>query len=135
MNKKDEQLINQEKNIPEVKEDTKVNIHVNSNDGLKELIEKNIKWSQVIYEQNKKIKHRLTMMLVASYLKILFILVPLILAFIFLSPMLKGALDQYSNLLGVVNNGGAKEAQINNVLSQVSGDQINEVLKMLGNNK
>ncbi|MFZ2979376.1 MAG: hypothetical protein WA057_06965, partial [Candidatus Magasanikiibacteriota bacterium] len=78
---------------------------------------------------------RLTIMVVAGYLKILFILVPLILAFIFLSPMLKGALDQYSSLLDVISNGGAKEGQINDVLSQVSGDQINEVLKMIGNKK
>ena len=131
MNKKDEQLVDQEKNIPEIKEDTKVNIHVNSNDGLKELIEKNIKWSQVIYEQNKKIKRRLTLMVVGSYLRLALILIPLILAFLFLPPLLKDVMGQYSSLLGI-GSGGAKETQINNILSQVSGEQINEVLKMIG---
>ena len=47
-----------------------------STDELKSLVEKNIKWSQVIYNQNKKIKRRLTLMVLGSYLRFLLIIAP-----------------------------------------------------------
>ena len=116
--------------VPEVSEDSKhVNIHVNSTDGLKELIEKNIKWSQVIYEQNRKIKSRLTWMVVVGYAKLLIVVIPLVVALIYLPPLLKGALNQYSSLLGI---GGGGTDQLNDILSQVSGDQLSEILKNFG---
>jgi hypothetical protein len=127
MNKKEEQKIEE---APEVVEAAKhVNIHVNATDNLKELIEKNIKWSQVIYEQNRKIKHRLTLMVIGDYLKLLIIVVPIILALIYLPPLLKGALNQYSSLLGI---GGGGVNQVNDILSQVSGGQLDEILQNLG---
>lgn len=100
---------------------------------LKDLVEKNIKWSQVIYEQNKGIKRRLTLMLLASYLKLLIILVPLVLAVIFLPPIIKDLLEQYGNLMGGLQNvtkGG--QLDVGSILNQVSPDQIQQVMKMLG---
>ncbi len=67
---------------------------------LKELIEKNLKWSQIIYEQNRKINSKLMWMAIASWVKLALILVPLILAIFFLPPLLKGVLSQYGELLG-----------------------------------
>lgn len=117
--------------MPEIKQDNKhVNIHVNSIDGLKELIEKNIKWSQVIYEQNRKIKNRLNLIVVGDYVKLFIILIPVILAIVYLPPFLKELFDQYSGLLGI---GGGASNQVNDILSQFSSDQIGDLLKMIGN--
>lgn len=100
---------------------------------LKDLVEKNIRWSQVIYEQNKGIKRRLTLMLVGSYLKLLIILVPLILAAIYLPPLIKDLFGQYGDLMGGLQN-MTKNGQLDvgSILNQVSPDQIQQVMKMLG---
>lgn len=102
-------------------------------DTLKDLVEKNIKWSQVIYEQNRGIKRRLTWMVVGSYLRLLMIVVPLILAFIYLPPLLKDLFAQYSSLLGGIS-GASKGGQldINSIINQVSPDQIQQIMKTLG---
>ncbi len=71
---------------------------------LKELIEKNLKWSQIIYEQNRKINNKLLLTAIAEWLKVLLIVVPLVLGVLFLGPLLKGAMSQYGDLLG---NGSA----------------------------
>ncbi|MFH1947334.1 MAG: hypothetical protein ABIJ23_04225 [Candidatus Magasanikbacteria bacterium] len=97
---------------------------------LKELVEKNIKWSQVIYEQNKKIKHRLTLMAVGSYLRLAIFLIPLILAFIYLPPLIEGLLSQYQSVLG---GASGSPSQINDLLGQASSGQLQEILKAFGN--
>ncbi|EKE06522.1 MAG: hypothetical protein ACD_18C00342G0003 [uncultured bacterium] len=56
---------------------------VTNNASLYDLVEKNIKWSQVIYNQNKKIKRRLTMMVIGSYLRLFLILAPIILGVLY----------------------------------------------------
>ena len=100
---------------------------------LKDLVEKDIKWSQVIYEQNRGIKRRLTWMVIGSYLRLLMIVVPLILAFIYLPPLLKDLFAQYSGLLGGLQ-GASKGGQLDvgSLLNQVSPDQIQQIMKTLG---
>jgi hypothetical protein len=71
---------------------------------LKELIEKNLKWSQIIYEQNRKLNSKLFWMAASSWVKILILIIPLIAAGIFLPPLLKGVWSQYGSLLGVSSN-------------------------------
>src|SRR3989344_1972442 len=83
---------------------------------LKELIEKNLKWSQIIYEQNRKINNKLLWSAVANWLRLLVIVVPIILAFIFLPPLLKKAWSQYGDLLGNAPATGAKQNSFENVL-------------------
>ncbi|HLD60524.1 MAG TPA: hypothetical protein VJA27_00070 [Patescibacteria group bacterium] len=56
---------------------------------LKELLEKNLKWSQIIYEQNRKINHKLLWAAIASWLRFLIIAVPLILAILYLPRLIK----------------------------------------------
>ncbi len=98
---------------------------------LKDLIEKNIKWSQVIYEQNKKIKNRLTWMVLGSYLRLAIIIIPIILAFIYLPSLLKELFSQYQSVLGGV---GGSPSQVNDLLGQVSSNQLQEILKAISNN-
>jgi hypothetical protein len=68
--------------------------------GLRELVEKNLKWSQIIYEQNRKINNKLLWSAVFGWFKVIIIVAPIILAAIYLQPILKGAWAQYRELLG-----------------------------------
>ena len=115
--------------VPEIKEPPIVDINLNTkDDSLKELIEKNIKWSQVIYEQNRKIKRRLTMMAILSYLKLALILAPIIIGIIYLPPLLEQLLEQYSSILGIVNGG---QALSDDVLSQIPVGSLDEILSQI----
>jgi hypothetical protein len=70
---------------------------------LKELIEKNIKWSQVIYHQNRKIQRRLSWIVFGSYFKLFLILIPIILGLIYLPPIVSDFLTQYQEVFGGQN--------------------------------
>ena len=83
---------------------------------LKELVEKNIKWSQVIYNQNKKIKRRLTMIVVGNYLRLLLIAAPIIFALIYLPPLLLDLFDQYGQILGGAGGANATLGELGGLL-------------------
>ena len=70
----------------------------------KELMEKNLKWSQIIYEQNRKINHKLMWAAIFGWLRLLIILVPLALAVWYLPPLVKDVWKQYGGLLGVMSS-------------------------------
>lgn len=97
-----------------------------SHEGLKELIEKNIKWSQVVYYQNKAIKRRLTLMTIANYLRLLILIAPIALGIIFLPPFIIEMRQQFEQYM-MENNGKVELPQLieyffdNN--RQVNGDQ------------
>jgi len=97
---------------------------------LKELVEKNLKWSQIIYEQNKKIKRRLTIMAIGSYLRLALILIPIIFAIFYLPPLLKNMISQYQSILGGT---GGSTSGISDLLGQVSSDQLQEIIKTFTN--
>lgn len=69
---------------------------------LRELVEKNLKWSQIIYEQNRKINNKLLWSAVFSWVKLIIIVAPIVWAIIYLQPMLKGVWAQYKELLGAI---------------------------------
>lgn len=70
---------------------------------LRELIEKNLKWSQIIYEQNRKINNKLLWSAVANWLRLLVLIVPFILAAWYLPAALRNLERRYNQL----TNGGA----------------------------
>lgn len=99
---------------------------------LRELIEKNLKWSQIIYEQNRKINNKLLWASIFGWFKIILIVAPLIWAYIYLQPMLKGVLKQYGSLLGLEQQSGAKSASIESLLNMFNLDPAKqEQLKAL----
>ncbi len=106
------------------------------NETLQELIEKNIKWSQVIYEQNRKIKRRMGWMLFGSYLRLAIIIIPLLLAIYYLPPIVENFWEQYGNLLSGVGSGSAlnQGLQLNDIISQISTQQIQDLLQSVNNN-
>lgn len=56
---------------------------------LKDVLEKNLKWSQIIYEQNRRINRKLAWAAVANWLRLLIIAVPIILGLLYLPPIIK----------------------------------------------
>jgi len=87
---------------------------------IKELLEKNLKWSQIIYEQNRRINRKLLWTAIAGWLRLLLILIPLVLALLFLPTILNNVWSQYGELLGVGKN-----------TSSTSVGSLNELMKLL----
>lgn len=86
---------------------------------IKSLLEKNLKWSQIIYEQNRKINRKLMWMAVGNWLKILIIVVPIVLGVIYLPSFIKNLTSKYGAYLpGKTNVTGG-------------GNSVNDVLKLL----
>ncbi len=67
---------------------------------IKDLLIKNIKWSEAVYNQNKKIQSHLRWMSIAGFLRLFIILIPLIIGIIYLPPLLGEVFSQYQSLLG-----------------------------------
>ncbi len=98
------------------------------NGTVKELVEKNIKWSQVLYKQNKKMSRRLTFMAVGSYVRLLIILAPIILGIIYLPRLIDEVQQKYAPFLGPKSEatqglpGGV--GPINEIMRQLQSGQI-----------
>ncbi len=76
---------------------------------LRELLEKNLKWSQIIYEQNRRINSKLFWQALAGWIRLFIIVVPIILAVIFLPPILSDVWKQYQNILQIGGVSGASK--------------------------
>jgi hypothetical protein len=68
-------------------------------DDVRSLLEKNLKWSQIIYEQNRKIRRHLMWSSIAGWFRIIFIIAPLLIAGWYFYPMYKNSQSQLFNLL------------------------------------
>ncbi|MDO8626073.1 MAG: hypothetical protein Q7K39_01270 [Candidatus Magasanikbacteria bacterium] len=86
---------------------------------LRSLLEKNLKWSQIIYEQNRKINHKLLMVAVAGWLRFLIIAIPIALAIWFLPPFIKQLTATYGSLLNDAEKG------------KLSPNSLQEMIQML----
>jgi len=105
---------------------------VKADPSLKELIEKNLKWSQIIYEQNRKINNKLLWTAVASWIKLLILVGSIVAAVVFLPPLLKGVFSQYSQLLGNISTGGDIKNPMDNLMKLFNLDPAKqEQLKTL----
>ena len=111
------------------KEVTEVTPSLVHTDKTQELLEKNLKWSQLIFEQNKKIQRSLTWMLIGSYLKLLIVVIPLIIAAIYLPPLLGNVFSQYQAILGTPGDGALN---VESIISNFSADEIKGALESLG---
>lgn len=77
---------------------------------LEELLKRNIELSESICAQNKKIKRYIIAGTIGNYLRLLLVIVPLIIAAIYLPPLLAPYLSQMRDLLGTAS-GSSKELQ------------------------
>lgn len=109
-----------------------------SHDSVKDLLEKNLKWSQIIYEQNRKIRRSLMWNAIGSWIRILIFVIPFVIAGVYLWPMYKNAQGQLFDLLTGVNPITQTSVQDNNAalkslmkvlpLSNEQQDQINALM-------
>ncbi|MBI5728956.1 MAG: hypothetical protein HY983_01775 [Candidatus Magasanikbacteria bacterium] len=83
---------------------------------LRDLLEKNLKWSQIIYEQNRKINHKLLWSAVANWFRLIVIVVPLILAVWYLPTIMKGLRDKYGLFLNAAAKGQLSPSSVNSLL-------------------
>lgn len=83
---------------------------------LRELVEKNIKWSERIFEQNKKIKRRLTFIAIGDYIKLCLFLAPIILGIIYLPPLIREFMKGYNQVLG--SSSGLSLDNIGSIIEQ-----------------
>jgi len=93
---------------------------------INELLTNNLKWSQIIYEQNRKINNKLFWSSVFSYLKVTLIVIPLIIGFIYLMPNLNNffnALDSFSGINTTKEGVAQQNALIDALLKQLPFDQ------------
>ncbi len=95
------------------------------NNDLRGLIEKSIKLSEDVYEQNKKINKRLRNMVWGSYLRLALILIPIIIGIIYLPAYFSQIIEQYKNVLGIDN---LSAEQLTNITSP---NQIQEIINLL----
>jgi len=91
---------------------------------LRELLEKNLKWSQIIYEQNRKINRKLFWYDLSGWLRLIIILVPLALAVIFLPPILQNFWQKYGSVFQNPSN-------ISNSAGVSGQSAIDQLLKLL----
>ena len=106
-------------------------------ESVRELLEKNLKWSQIIYEQNRKINRKLMWASIAGWMRLILILAPLILAILYLPPFIKDAWSKFGTLTSVMGTGGGTNAQggsLDNLikvfeLSPSQKEQIKAILK------
>ncbi len=80
---------------------------------INELLINNLKWSQIIYEQNRKINRKLLWNSIFNYLKVAIIIIPLIIGFFYLLPSINNlfkAVDIFSGTDVFKENSFSKEA-------------------------
>jgi hypothetical protein len=75
-----------------------------SSDDLKILLEKNLEMTQEVYNICQKVKSHMFWANIWSVFKIVVIIIPLIIGFLYLPPLLKNAFDQYNKLLNSTNS-------------------------------
>lgn len=73
---------------------------------LRDLLEKNLKWSQIIYEQNRKINNKLLWAAIANWVRLAIIIIPLALALWFLPPFIKDFQNLYNQFFSTTTNSG-----------------------------
>lgn len=98
---------------------TQNNSDAQSAESLAVLMEKNLKWSQIIYEQNRSIKRRLSWMVAGDYIRLLLIVAPIVLAIIYLPPFIRGITEKYRAIFsGSVGGGIISESDIMRQIGQ-----------------
>ncbi len=73
-----------------------------------------------IYEQTQKTRRYIMIGKIISFVYLLLLVVPMILAAIYLPPLLKNVIAPYQELLGQTSNSGIDMNQVNDLLKQFS---------------
>ena len=90
---------------------------------LRELMEKNLKWSQIIYEQNRRINSKLFWAAFASWFKIIIFIVLTGATLFLVSPLVRQMVGAYNSIVG-----GNSSWKLNNNPTASSPDQLLHLL-------
>lgn len=105
-----------------------------SHDSTKELLEKNLKWAEMIYAQNKRINNKLRLVLIGSSLRFLLILIPIVLALIFVPPFLRSFSESYGSFIKTLGGGTAGKPTSNTAGNKAApASQFDTLLKQFQN--
>ena len=104
---------------------------------LEEKLKQQQEMLEVIMKQNKKIQRRLTLIVVAGYVKFFLVLFPLLAAIFFLPPLLKQVTQQYSALFDISSgtngqNGTFDAAAIQKAVGDLSPKDVQEIFGVIG---
>lgn len=91
---------------------------------IQDFLKQNLELSQKIEKQNKKIIRMFHLVMIGAAVKVLLILIPVILALIYLPPILRQVIDQYNTVLSQTQ-GLPTNLDLKNL-------DVNELLKYLG---
>lgn len=80
------------------------------------LLEKNLKWSQIIYEQNRKINRKLLWAAVSNWLRLVVVVVPLVVGVWYLPTILRELKDKYGLFLNAAAKGQISPSTVNSLL-------------------
>jgi len=98
------------------------------------LVQKNIVLTEQVILQQKKIQRRLTAMVWGNYIRLLFILVPIILGVIYLPSLLKQFWNQYNQLTGLINP-SSNTSVFSEMFSKAGNAQLEEFVRQLEKQK
>ncbi len=71
------------------------------NEQFKKLLEENLAYSKAIYDSILKIRRYIFWNYVINFVKLILIVIPIILAIIYLPPLIQQFFDTYKELLGI----------------------------------
>lgn len=108
-NKANPVLVETDKQVRPIPKDT-------SPVAMRELLEKNLKWSQIIYEQNRKINSKLLWAVIAGWIRLLVIVVPLVLTIWFLPTIIRELQTKYGLFVETAAQGKLTPSAINGLL-------------------
>ncbi len=98
-----------------------------SPEALRELLEKNLKWSQIIYEQNRKINGKLLWQSIWGWFRFfIFIVIPSVLAYLYLPPLIRNIQTRYQSIFSMLGTGGPTS----NLKGNSSTDDILKLLPL-----
>ncbi|PIT88055.1 MAG: hypothetical protein COU29_03515 [Candidatus Magasanikbacteria bacterium CG10_big_fil_rev_8_21_14_0_10_36_32] len=113
------------KNETEVKEKKEV---MENEENLRELLEKNLKWSQIIYEQTRRLNRQLFWNSIFGWVKLIIIIAPLVVGVWYFWPSIKNVQQQYVDIIELMNN---TTSSLNNGKVQIDNSTVDKILKML----
>lgn len=107
-----------------------------NNKDIRELLEKNLELTEEIYKMSRSVRNYVITQRIFGVLKFLIIVVPIILAFIYLPPLVKGAIAPYQELLkdspwGNLIPAGSKLDLGSIDPSKLTPDKIQEIQRIL----
>jgi hypothetical protein len=84
---------------------------------VRELLEKNLKWSQILYEQNRRLNRKLLWLAISGWLRLFIILVPILFALLYLPPIIKKYTPAFNQMLDMVDLGAQQKAALEKFLA------------------